>query len=296
MNARDVRANLLAALESDLIGPFALGKPGATAAEAHASAEILPMPPSRWYFTGFLAPQTRRVPDKEDLDSRGGDLGAGSDSQAEDAGAAEPEPARPIRFPASMGLSVYLPAAPGSGEDVIDIKLSYADYDLIDIAEDTEDKKKKGWKRVPRGPIRFSIPLDQSKLKSPGIRVPEPVGLNIVGELRSTSMEGLGGDARVLSVCHPGVIETDMTGPMLKEAHWQRMLLRQTPVGRWGTPRDVANLVVFLLSRQAQYINGEDIMIDGGSTLTGAPRWYSLDYSHSQQCDWETAFGQYPYA
>src|SRR5687767_11173130 len=109
---RAIRQRLLVALEADLIGPFALGVPGASAADAHASTEVLPMPPSRWYFTGFLAPQASRAPEKDDLESHGGDFAAGSESQAEDAGSPEPEPARPILFPASMGLSVYLPAAP----------------------------------------------------------------------------------------------------------------------------------------------------------------------------------------
>ena len=57
MKPVDVRARLLAALEADLVGPFALGDPNVTAAEAHASSETLPIPPSRWYFTGFLAPR-----------------------------------------------------------------------------------------------------------------------------------------------------------------------------------------------------------------------------------------------
>lgn len=99
----------------------------------------------------------------------------------------------------------------------------------------------------------------------------------------------------VNAIC-PGVIETGMTSQMLDRPEWRRMLVRQTPVGRWGTPQEVAHLVVFLLSKEAQYINGEDIMIDGGSTLTGAPRWYSLDYEAEQFCDWQTPFGQYPYA
>src|SRR5262245_54999814 len=137
MNSVDVRARLLAALEADLIGPFSLGAPGVNRADADASAEILSMPPSRWYFTGFLAPEANRAPEKDDLESLGGDFAAGSESQAEDAGAEEPEPARPIRFPASMGLSVYLPPAPSSGPDSIDVELSYADYDPIEIAEDT---------------------------------------------------------------------------------------------------------------------------------------------------------------
>lgn len=200
MTPGDVRAGLLSALEADLVGPFSLGIPGVTPDEALTSTEILEIPPSRWYFTGFLAPQGRRAPDKEDLESHGGDFAAGSDNQAEDAGSEEPDPPRPIRFPASMGLSVYLPAAPASGTDSIDVELTYADYDPIDIAEDRDDKKKDGWKRVPRGPIRLSVPLDARQLRPPGIRVSESVGLSIVGELRSTTMEGLGENARVLSL------------------------------------------------------------------------------------------------
>ncbi len=199
MKPADVRSRLLAALEADLIGPFSLGAPGVSRADAHASAEVLPMPPSRWYFTGFLAPQTQRAPEKDDLESHGGDFAAGSESQAEDAGTEEPEPARPIRFPASMGLSVYLPREPSSGADSIDVELTYADYDPIEIAEDTEDKKKIGWKRVPHGPIRFPVTLD-AKLLAKGVAVPQSVGLRVVGELRATSMEGLGDQARVLSL------------------------------------------------------------------------------------------------
>ncbi len=99
----------------------------------------------------------------------------------------------------------------------------------------------------------------------------------------------------VNAIC-PGVIESGMTGPMLGRDEWRRMLVRQTPVGRWGRGEDVAQLVAFLLSDAAGYINGEDIMIDGGSTLQGAPRWYSLDYTKANTCDWETPLTQYPYS
>ncbi|MGE3595984.1 MAG: SDR family NAD(P)-dependent oxidoreductase [Dehalococcoidia bacterium] len=99
----------------------------------------------------------------------------------------------------------------------------------------------------------------------------------------------------VNAIC-PGVVESGMTGPMLQMEHWQRMLVRQTPVGRWGQAADVAKLVAFLLSDDAAYVNGEDIMIDGGSTLHGAPRWYSLDYTRTGVCDWDEPLQKYPYA
>jgi NAD(P)-dependent dehydrogenase (short-subunit alcohol dehydrogenase family) len=99
----------------------------------------------------------------------------------------------------------------------------------------------------------------------------------------------------VNAIC-PGVVATGMTGPMLSSEAWRRMLVRETPVGRWGEPRDVAKLVAFLLSSDASYINGEDIMIDGGSTLHGAPRWYQLDYSEANVIDWTAQDKRYPYA
>jgi NAD(P)-dependent dehydrogenase (short-subunit alcohol dehydrogenase family) len=99
----------------------------------------------------------------------------------------------------------------------------------------------------------------------------------------------------VNAIC-PGVVATGMTSPMLSNELWRRMLTRETPLGRWGEPRDVAKLVVFLLSDDAGYINGEDIMIDGGSTLHGAPRWYALDYTKSNSIDWESFASRYPYA
>jgi NAD(P)-dependent dehydrogenase (short-subunit alcohol dehydrogenase family) len=93
----------------------------------------------------------------------------------------------------------------------------------------------------------------------------------------------------------PGVIETGMTGPMLSKEEWQRMVVRQTPAGRWGRPTDVAQLVAFLLSDDASYINGEGIMIDGGSTLHGFPRWYGLDYEKQGAPDWSALLSEYPY-
>ena len=93
----------------------------------------------------------------------------------------------------------------------------------------------------------------------------------------------------------PGVIETGMTTPMLRDERMQRMLIRETPVGRWGKPQDVAKLAAFLLSDDASYINGEGIMIDGGQTLHGFPRWYALDYTKENVCDWEARFNEYPY-
>ena len=60
----------------------------------------------------------------------------------------------------------------------------------------------------------------------------------------------------------PGFIDTDMTRA-LNEAQ-RAALVGQIPVGRLGTPADVAGAVLFLVSPQATYITGEPLHVNGG--------------------------------
>ncbi len=60
----------------------------------------------------------------------------------------------------------------------------------------------------------------------------------------------------------PGFIQTDMTEVLpedIKESY-----LKQIPMGRFGTPEDVANVVLFLASDLSSYITGEVIHVNGG--------------------------------
>jgi 3-oxoacyl-[acyl-carrier protein] reductase len=60
----------------------------------------------------------------------------------------------------------------------------------------------------------------------------------------------------------PGFIDTDMTRA-LNEAQ-RAALVGQIPMGRLGTPTDVAGAVLFLVSPQATYITGETLHVNGG--------------------------------
>jgi 3-oxoacyl-[acyl-carrier protein] reductase len=60
----------------------------------------------------------------------------------------------------------------------------------------------------------------------------------------------------------PGFIETDMTRA-LPEAQ-REAYLAQIPVGRFGTAEEVANAVLFLASREAGYITGQTLHVNGG--------------------------------
>lgn len=199
MRSLDVRNRLISALEADLVGPFAAGVPGVSTSEVDSAVETLPLAPSRWYLTGFLAPRGGRAPEPDDLDSRSGDTAAGSQSTADDAGTEEPEAKPRVYFPSSMGLSVHLPPPPrDAAADAIEARVSFAYYDVVDVADDKEDRKSKAWKRVPVGPISVRVPLDAKALAA-GV----PVGrqsLFIRGEIRDVAMDGLAAGSRVASL------------------------------------------------------------------------------------------------
>jgi 3-oxoacyl-[acyl-carrier protein] reductase len=64
------------------------------------------------------------------------------------------------------------------------------------------------------------------------------------------------------NVVAPGYIETDMTADLSDKA--KEAMVSQIPLGRAGTPADIAAAVVFLASDQAAYITGQIIHVSGG--------------------------------
>lgn len=63
----------------------------------------------------------------------------------------------------------------------------------------------------------------------------------------------------------PGFIDTEMT-KVLKDGVREE-ISKKIPLGRFGTPNDIASLVEFLSEDSASYITGETIIIDGGLSL-----------------------------
>ena len=62
----------------------------------------------------------------------------------------------------------------------------------------------------------------------------------------------------------PGVIRTDMTGPMLDFDDVVGFYEEMTPLGRLGEPEDIANAALLLASDAAAFITGQTILVDGG--------------------------------
>ena len=186
-----VRDHLTAALEADLIGPFA-GEPDAP--------EVLQLPPSRWYLTGFLAPEAGRIVDDPTADD---ELPAGDDDEGDEGSDAEPLPKQRKIFPASIGLSVLLP--PGAAGPLT-ATLRWAEYteDKVDTDPERDGPERKAktvrvWVRRPRGPAITSVPLDPERLAE-GVPVTGADGIWLIGQIQPADGQGLPPGARALSL------------------------------------------------------------------------------------------------
>ncbi|MBN2011190.1 2-dehydro-3-deoxy-D-gluconate 5-dehydrogenase KduD [candidate division KSB1 bacterium] len=62
----------------------------------------------------------------------------------------------------------------------------------------------------------------------------------------------------------PGYMATDNTKPLREDPERNKAILDRIPAGRWGDPKDLQGVIVFLASEAASYLHGYTIAVDGG--------------------------------
>ena len=97
-----------------------------------------------------------------------------------------------------------------------------------------------------------------------GLSVYAATKAGLIGFTRSLARELGPRNIRVNAVA-PGYIETDMSESLSPEQRNQ--IVRRTPLGRLGTADDVVPAIEFLLSPDSDYITGQVLTVDGGSSI-----------------------------
>jgi len=70
-----------------------------------------------------------------------------------------------------------------------------------------------------------------------------------------------------INAVDPGIIDTRLSRALVHDPVAGPDYLKRIPAARYGTPDDIAKVVLFLASDDAGYMTGEDVIIDGGLTL-----------------------------
>jgi 3-oxoacyl-[acyl-carrier protein] reductase len=115
------------------------------------------------------------------------------------------------------------------------------------------------------GRMIFTSSITGPRVTSPGHGHYSASKAGINGFIKAAALQFAGFGITVNGV-EPGNILTEAVTAARSPAFLKAMQ-DMVPLGRLGTPRDVANAVLFLASEEASYITGTTILVDGGQTL-----------------------------
>ncbi|EFC43287.1 predicted protein [Naegleria gruberi] len=124
---------------------------------------------------------------------------------------------------------------------------------------------------MPSSIVNISSVIGGTHMTNVGQSVYAASKAGVVAFSQNLSRELLGRDVRV-NVVSPGFIETEMTkhisDSISKTSSEQKNeMVQKIEKVRMGKPKDVASMVRFLLSEQSEYINGQNLVVDGGLSL-----------------------------
>lgn len=188
MTSADVRSRLTHALRLDLVGP---------SPDDVQVKETLPVPPSRWYLTGFLVPWSAPVRQKTDEEDTQGELGITDPASGDDddEGTDSAPTARKGHFPSSIGLSVLVPADATS----LRVSVRWGEYTPREVGTkpDVVWDRTENLRNVP-------VTVTSAKANPAKARVPDSGGLEVMTSVRvvknAATLRGLPPGTRAVSV------------------------------------------------------------------------------------------------
>jgi len=85
----------------------------------------------------------------------------------------------------------------------------------------------------------------------------------VIGLTRSAALENAKSGIRINTVC-PAVVETPMAKRLFGAPNIHQSVIHSHPIRRFGTPREIAEAVVWICSERASFMTGQSLVLDGG--------------------------------
>ena len=88
------------------------------------------------------------------------------------------------------------------------------------------------------------------------------------GFIKSAAVEYAKKNVR-MNLIAPGFIKSSYYNNFVKnQNNLNKWIINRTPMGRWGKPDEVSNVIEFLISEKSSYITGSTIYVDGGWNIS----------------------------
>jgi len=165
------------------------------------------------------------------------------------------------------GLDIVVNNA-GTTRDSLLLRMSEEDWDTV------LDGNLKGTFLMTRAALKPMVKARRGKIvnitsvmgliANPGQANYSASKAGLIGFTRTAAKEVASRNIQVNAVA-PGFVETALTSKITEEQ--MRSIRENIPAGRFGTPEDVAQAVLFLCSPAADYITGQTLTVDGGLVL-----------------------------
>ncbi|KAK4706173.1 hypothetical protein P7C70_g23, partial [Phenoliferia sp. Uapishka_3] len=125
------------------------------------------------------------------------------------------------------------------------------------------------WFPTPETPAKSKVILFVSSISAHIYNTPQnqvvynssKAGLTMLGKSLAGEWAPRGVRVNMIS---PGYIDTDMSTGSAGGKRWSDEWMRRTPIGRFGTPKEVADMLVVMASDMATFMTGTDMVLDGG--------------------------------